>query len=149
MLHAVLLGSMGFLWQPKTDLHAMESSAATALYHDLNQKRRAHGLQRLELDVHLDDAAVSHVKEMATWNYFAHPSPNGASPFDRLRAAGCDYRFAGENIAMAPDEPIADRALFKSAPHRENILSPNYNRVGIAVMVNAAGDLLFVEDFTD
>ncbi len=149
MVHALLLSAIA-QWAPsRNDPHAVEAGAATALYRDLNRKRRVRGLPALSLDGRLDDAAVAHVADMATRNYFAHESPSGESPFDRLHAAGCDYRYAGENIAMAPDERIADSALFKSAPHRENILSPNYRRVGIAVMVNGSGDLLFVEDFSD
>ncbi len=149
MVHALLMAALAFRSPAANELHTIAAGAATALYRDLNRARRRHGLGALALDRRLDRAAIVHVADMARRNYFAHESPEGNSPFDRLRQAGCDYRYAGENIAMAPDERIADWALFRSPPHRENILSPNYRRVGIAVSVTAAGELLFVEDFSD
>jgi uncharacterized protein YkwD len=66
-----------------------------------------------------------------------------------MREAGCSYGYAGENIAQAPSERSADSALYASLPHRDNTLSPNYRRVGIAAMIAPNGELLFVEDFTD
>lgn len=148
MVHALMLSAM-WAMPRRVDTHAAEAQAATALYYSLNRERRERGLAPLVLDMRLDQAAINHVVEMSRRNYFAHVSANGESPFDRMRDAGCTYRYAGENLALATDERTADAALFASAPHRENTLSPNYRRVGIAVMFNDDGDLLFVEDFSD
>ena len=149
MGHALAL--LAFLWMPKNEERgrAAEARAATALYFDLNRERRSHGLTPLELDSRLSNAAVEHVVEMSDDDYFAHGSPDGQSPFDRMHNAGCSYNYAGENLALAPSERIADSALFASESHRQNTLSANYRRVGIAVMFDDAGELLFVEDFTD
>lgn len=147
MVHALILGTM--FAKPAVRTHAVEARAATALYYHLNEERRMRGLPALAIDARLSEAAVKHVIDMSEQNYFAHESTNGESPFDRMRDAGCKYSFAGENLAMAPDERVADSALFASAPHRNNTLSPNYRRVGIAVMFNTGGELLFVEDFSD
>ncbi|HZZ65142.1 MAG TPA: CAP domain-containing protein [Candidatus Baltobacteraceae bacterium] len=130
-------------------VHQAEATAATVLYYDLNAERRLRGLRPLELDAQLGEAAIRHVVEMDAGNYFAHESPGGGSPFDRMQAAGCKYNYAGENLAEAPTAEIADSALFASSPHRNNTLSPNYRRVGIAVILDAYGEFLFVEDFTD
>lgn len=148
MLH--VLGLLATMFMPRAEqVHLAEAAAATALYDDINNERRTHGLAPLELDPRLGQAAVEHIVDMNTRNYFGHVSPSGVSPFDRMRAAGCQYAYAGENLAEAPNERIADSALINSAPHRRNTLSANYRRVGIAVMVDAYGELLFVEDFTD
>lgn len=148
MVHT--LGLLATMFFPRhAPVHQAEAIAATALYDDLNQERRARGLAPLELDPRLGQAAIEHVVEMDTGGYFAHESPGGRSPFDRMRDAGCRYSYAGENLAEAPDEEIADSALFASPPHRTNTLSPNYHRVGIAVMLDRDGEFLFVEDFTD
>jgi len=147
MVHALIIGTI--LAMPRADVHAAEAQAATSLYYHLNEERRGRGLAPLALDARLSEAAVKHVVDMSSQNYFAHESASGESPFDRMREAGCSYRFAGENLALAPGEREADSALFASAPHRRNTLSPNYRRVGIAVMFNADGELLFVEDFSD
>lgn len=130
-------------------MHGLLLSAALSLFADINRERDAHGLPPVTLDTRLSDVASKHAGDMAANNYFAHESPAGASPFDRMRAAGCTYRYAAENIAMAPDEQVADRALFASTPHRENTLNSNYARVGIGVARGAHGELLFVEDFSD
>ena len=145
------LALLALLWMPPSQVHvhAAEARAATALYYDVNQERRTHGLPPLQLDSRLNQAAVEHVAEMSNAEYFDHTSLNGQSPFERMHDAGCAYTYAGENLAEAPSEHLAASALFASAPHRQNTLSVNYHRVGIAVMFNDAGELLFVEDFTD
>ncbi len=146
MVHALLLAAAVSLQRP-AGVHAVESRAALALFTALNAERRRDGVPALVLDTQLSEAALEHVADMARNNYFDHTSPSGISPFDRMRRYGCDFSYAGENIALAGDEAQADHALFKSAPHRENTLNPKFTRVGIAVMRAADGRMLFVEDF--
>ena len=149
---AVLLSVLGpalFHFPSAPQVHTAEARAATALYRDLNRERSSYGIPPLSLDGRLGTAAVSHVLDMIRNRYFSHETPSGETPFDRFTAAGCIYRFAGENIAMAPDEQLADWAIFGSAPHRRNILNPHYARVGIAAAYDARGQLFFVEDFSD
>ena len=124
-------------------------SAAIALLGDVNRERASHGLQPLRIDVRLSRVASAHAADMAQFNYFSHASRNGATPFDRMTAAGLPYRYAGENIAIAPDERTADTALFASAPHRANTLSASYTRIGIGIVPDEQGNLLVVEDFAD
>lgn len=144
-MHALMLATL--LMQHPVAPRISESRAATALYVHLNKERRAQGLPRLQLDPLLSDAALDHVQDMARNHYFEHTSPLGVSPFDRMRRVGCAFSYAGENIALASDETQADGALYKSAPHRANILNGRYTRVGIAVMYASDGRMLFVEDF--
>src|SRR5579864_8112468 len=116
MVH--VLGLLATMFLPRAEqVHQAEAVAATALYYDLNHERRAHGLPPLQLDARLGEAAIEHVVDMSTRNYFDHVSPTGQSPFDRMHAAGCEYGYAGENLAEAPSERIADSALFASVPH--------------------------------
>ena len=130
-------------------VQVMAIAMAMALFKDVNREREADGLQPLLLDARLSSVAVSHAGDMVSHNYFAHETADGISPFDRMRAAGCSFEFAGENIALASDERDADAALFSSAPHRQNTLSASYRRVGIGVATDADGDVYFVEDFSD
>lgn len=130
-------------------VHALVLGAAISLLGDVNRERAARGLQPLVLDARLSNVAAAHAEDMALRRYFSHVSQSGSSPFDRLRAAGLPFRYAGENIAMAPDERVADAALFASTPHRENTLSSSYRRIGIGVAKDEQGNLLFVEDFSD
>lgn len=130
-------------------VHAAVLSAALALLGDVNAERRSHGLAPLAIDARLSGVAASHAQDMAARGYFSHTGPGGASPFDRMRAAGIAYQYAGENIALAPDAATANAALFASPPHRENTLSAEYHHIGIAAARDAQGDLLFVEDFSN
>ncbi len=146
MVHALLLAAAVSLHRP-SGVHAAESAAASSLFAAVNAERRRDGVPPLVLDSQLSAVALERVEDMARNNYFAHISPSGISPFDRMRVHGCQFSYAGENIALAGDEVQADKALFKSVPHRTNTLSPKYDRVGIAVMYAADGRMLFVEDF--
>jgi uncharacterized protein YkwD len=130
-------------------VHAALMSVALALFNDVNRERQTHGLPPVVFDARLSGVATDHASDMAKNNYFAHESPSGQTPFERMKAAGCEYHFAAENIAMAPSERVADRALFASAPHRTNTLNLNYTRVGIGVATGSRGELFFVEDFSD
>lgn len=145
-MHALLLAAL--MVQPVLP-DAREARAATVLYARLNEERKQEGLPALVLDSGLSEAAVERVDDMARHDYFEHTSPSGITPFDRMRRLGCQFSYAGENIALADNAAEADSALFKSAPHRENTLNARFTRVGIAVMRNARGRLLFVEDFSD
>jgi len=145
-MHALLLAVLTIA-QPAGQA-PREARAATVLFEHLNEERQQNGLPPLILDTALSEAAVEHVADMARNNYFEHTSPHGVTPFDRMRRLGCSFSYAGENIALADDAAQADRALFRSAPHRDNTLNARFTRVGIAVMANAQGRLLFVEDFS-
>ena len=127
----------------------MALSLAIALFKDVNRERQAHGVRPLVLDARLSGVAGLHASDMMSRKYFAHLTPDGVSPFDRMRAAGCPFEYAGENIALASDEHDADAALFASFPHRQNTLSTSYRRVGIGVASDDDGDVYFVEDFSD
>jgi len=129
--------------------HAIFLAAALALVNDVNLERRSHGLTPVRVDSRLSEIANGHALDMAARDYFSHETPTGQTPFDRMRTAGCEYRYAGENIAMAPDVGIADASLLESTPHRANTLNPTFSRVGIGVARDMHGDLLFVEDFSD
>src|SRR6185503_18152883 len=66
--------------------------------------------------------------------YFAHETPEGLSPFDRMRAANVRFLVAGENLALAPTLSLAHTGLMNSPGHRANILRPQFGRVGIGIM---------------
>ena len=54
----------------------------------------------------LGDAARDHVIDMARNHYFDHDSPAGVTPFDRMRRYGCQFSYAGENIALGRVEAM-------------------------------------------
>ncbi|MDN3018362.1 CAP domain-containing protein [Paenibacillus sp. BSR1-1] len=97
-----------------------------------NQERAKNGLPALKVDVTLSKMAHEKSRDMSANGYFSHTSPTYGSPFDMMKKYGITYRYAGENIAMGqrtPEEVV--NAWMNSEGHRKNILSPNYNYIGV------------------
>lgn len=113
----------------------------------LNQSRRENGLAPLTLDPTLRDVARAHSEEMFRLGYFAHDSPVSGSPFARMKAAGVSDPAMGENLSYAPSVEVAERGLMRSPGHRANILSPDFSKVGIGVVVAPNGSKMFTQDF--
>lgn len=113
----------------------------------VNGERTARGLPPLALDPRLVAIARQHSEEMFRLKYFGHQSPVAGSPFDRLAAAGVSYSRAGENLAYAQSVAIAHRGLMESQGHRENILRPEFTRIGIGVISAGSYGRMFTQLF--
>ncbi|MEQ4203816.1 CAP domain-containing protein [Actinopolymorpha sp. B17G11] len=98
-----------------------------------NVERAEEGCGPLRADDRLRTAARGHSKDMAERGYFDHTSPEGTTPWDRMRAAGYDAP-GGENIAMGYPTPesVVD-AWMDSRGHRENILNCRFEAIGVGV----------------
>ena len=85
----------------------------------------------------LDQSAMMKAQDMLAKNYFAHDSPvDGAKPWEWFKAAGYNYTFAGENLAMNFSEAEeAVNAWLDSPSHQANIMNNNYDEIGVAVVV--------------
>lgn len=116
----------------------------------LNQERASRGLSSLTLDTgKLRDVARAHSRDMFARGYFAHDTPEGKTPFDRMREGGVTFLAAGENLAFAPDVEIAHKGLMNSPPHRKNILDPDFHRVGIGAISAGFRGEMFTQNFTN
>jgi uncharacterized protein YkwD len=113
----------------------------------VNQERVANGLSPLQADPELTEVARKHSADMFARGYFAHDTPEGLSPFDRMREANVRFTTAGENLALAPTIPVAHSGLMNSPGHRANILSPQFGRVGIGVMDGGMRGLMVSQEF--
>ncbi len=79
-------------------------------------------------------------------NYFAHNSPTYGTPFDMLRSFGISFTGAAENIASG--QRTAEEAMnswMNSTEHRENILNPTYNQIGVGVARDNDGNLFWTQ----
>ena len=113
----------------------------------VNKERVANGLNPLAPDPELTEVARSHSADMFARGYFAHDSPEGLSPFDRMRNANVRFTTAGENLALAPTMPVAHTGLMNSPGHRANILRREFGRVGIGVMDGGMRGLMVSQEF--
>lgn len=113
----------------------------------VNQERVAAGLNPLAPDPELTEVARRHSADMFARGYFAHDTPEGLTPFDRMRQANVRFLIAGENLALAPTIPVAHTGLMNSPGHRANILRPQFGRVGIGVMDGGMRGLMVSQEF--
>ena len=76
---------------------------------------------------------------MAEQNFFAHESPDGRSPFDRMEAAGYAGSPRSENIAAGNDtaEDTLDQWL-NSDGHCANIMDTLATELGVGFTENEA-----------
>jgi uncharacterized protein YkwD len=116
----------------------------------INRERAAHGELPLELNGQLQQAADSHTRDMLSADYFAHQSPDGQSPVDRVRASGyipgrtVGY-VIGENLAWGTLELSTPQAVVEawiaSPEHLANILEGQFRDTGIGVVPSVPSSL--------
>ena len=113
----------------------------------VNRERQAAGLQPLAADPELTEVARRHSADMFVRGYFAHDTPEGLTPFDRMREANVRFLTAGENLALGPSISVAHTGLMNSPGHRANILRREFGRVGIGVMDGGMRGLMVSQEF--
>lgn len=113
----------------------------------VNEERIANGLQPLAPDPELTEVARRHSADMFNRGYFAHDTPEGLTPFNRMRDANVRFLVAGENLALAPTVSVAHTGLMNSPGHRANILRPQFGRVGIGIMDGGMRGLMVSQEF--
>ena len=122
----------GLIGIPQT--YASEITSSNIVYLT-NQTRSAYGLNTLSNNGQLQAAALAKANNMFELQYWDHFGPNGESPWQFIRAAGYDYVYAGENLARGfrTSEGVHE-AWMASPTHKANIVSPNYEDIGVSVV---------------
>ena len=156
LVPAVLAATLGLAAPAAANPSACQSSHVTPSPESLvqveqtvlclvNAERTQRGLPRLAQDPRLDTAAAKHSTDMVRRDFFSHDAPSGASPSDRIRAAGYLRGARGwsiaENIAygtgsFATPQSIV-RGWMRSAGHKRNILHRGFSAIGIGVALGA------------
>lgn len=113
----------------------------------VNSERVKAGLRPLAADPELTVVARRHSADMFARGYFAHVTPEGLDPFQRMREANVSFLAAGENLALAPTLQIAHTGLMNSPGHRANILQKDFGRVGIGIMDGGFHGLMVSQEF--
>ncbi len=104
--------------------------------------------QPLAMNADLRESALAHSSDMLNRNYFAHNSPEGLTPFDRMQIAGYAFITAGENLAWRGSTGTLDPVstieaqhddLFidlgiQGRGHRVTMLAEQFREVGVAIV---------------
>lgn len=111
-----------------------------------NQDRQSRGLTPVRVDARLSAAARFHANEMARHREISHQFADEPELANRAGHAGAHFSLVTENVAEAPTSAKIHELWMQSAGHRANLLDPQVDSVGIAV-VQRDGELYAVEDF--
>ncbi|MBI2032587.1 MAG: hypothetical protein HYT09_02990 [Candidatus Levybacteria bacterium] len=117
----------------------------------VNNERKEKGIPPLILSDKLNTAASNKATDMFEKNYWSHNSPEGTTPWFFIKETGYNYVYAGENLARGFNTAHdLLNAWMASESHRENILSPNFEDVGFAVVsgtMDGEETILVVQEF--
>lgn len=122
-------------------------AAAEELFALANQSRAQAGLEPLQWDAALAEAAMRHCQRMAAEREISHRYGGEADLTARAAAAGAHFGLIEENIAVGSYAAQIHAGWMNSPGHRTNLLNAQVDHVGIAVIA-AQGVLYAVEDFS-
>lgn len=112
-----------------------------------NQERAQVGAGRLQWDPALAAAALYHCRRMAAEGPIAHQYRGEPDLAARAGEAGAHFSLIEENVAVGATADIIHESWMHSPGHRTNLLNPEVDRVGIAV-VASRGVLYAVADYS-
>jgi hypothetical protein len=126
--------------------HAGPSRREQQLLDLVNHEREKAGLNKLEWNDRLAEAAEAHSKLLAENRDLSHQFSGEPILQERVGATRLRFNSVAENVAAAPDVDTAHTALMKSPGHRANILHQDYNAIGISI-VERNHELFITQDF--
>ncbi|MEK5231237.1 CAP-associated domain-containing protein [Lysinibacillus sp. FSL K6-0232] len=113
---------------------ARQKSFEELTVHLMNQARVSEGIAALSYASQYNQIGRLHSLDMVTNQYFDHTNLKGQEPWDRMKAGGIEYSYAGENIAYGQYSAIyAHEALMNSLGHRQNILQAKFTHAFVGV----------------
>jgi cysteine-rich secretory family protein len=130
---------------PGEDAPDTAGDPRAALYAMVNAARASEHRAPLERDARLESLAQEHAEAMLRARKTAHDTGDGDLN-RRLERAGLELS-AGENVAHAGSATLAQRALWASPSHRENLLFRGFDAVGIGLASDADGTLWVCQVF--
>lgn len=134
-------------------IHAQKINSATNLtvaeqylFAAANEDRAIQGLPPLRFDPVLAEASSFHAREMADHQEISHQFDGEPELAARGASAGAHFSLITENVGEAPSSVIIHNLWMHSPGHRANLLDPNVDSIGIAI-VTRDNQLYAVEDF--
>ena len=111
-----------------------------------NQARAAAGAGPLKWDAALAAAARQHCLRMAAEGPISHQYSGEPDVSARANQAGAHFSLIEENVAIGPTPAAIHDEWMHSPRHRDNLLNPEVDRVGVA-LVASRGVLYAVADY--
>jgi uncharacterized protein YkwD len=118
-----------------------EASFEASLVKQINAVRQARGLRPFTVSAKLAAAATQHSREMGTYGYFEHESPDRSPFWKRIEqwypSSGWRSWGVAENILYSSPDLSAGYAVssWMSSPgHRANLLSRSWREIGVAAV---------------
>lgn len=111
-----------------------------------NRARAAQGAGPLKWDAALARAARQHCLRMAAEGPISHRYAGEPDVEERAGQAGAHFSLIEENVAVGPDPAAIHDEWMHSPGHRANLLNPEVDRLGVAV-VASRGSLYAVADY--
>lgn len=125
----------------------------------VNNERAKVGVDPLRINEQLDRAADLHSQDQADMNRMTHDGSNGSSMGSRISDSGYNWSNVAENVsqvALDPDtvmyggtgfENIGITGWMDSPGHRNNILDPNLEEIGVGYSTSADGSPYWTQTF--
>jgi uncharacterized protein YkwD len=114
----------------------------------VNNERLKVGIDPLLINEQLNRAADYHSQDQAATNTMSHIGSDGSDVADRIQNVDYQYSVAGENVAFGYLDPEAVvTAWMGSEGHRENILNPDFQEIGIGSASGSDGSIYWTQDF--
>jgi hypothetical protein len=121
---------------PQTTFAAYPTLYASGVLAYTNVERHRQGLPFLTSNTQLSQAAYAKLQDLFARQYFAHEAPvSGDTVSEVATRYGYTYLAVGENLALGDftSNKHVVESWMGSPGHKENILSPKYTEIGIAV----------------
>lgn len=137
----------GLNYQGQTTALRDQRSDAEQIFALGNQARDQAGVGPLEWDPALAASALAHCRRMAQEGPIAHRYGGELDVSGRAAQAGAHFSLIEENVAVGPSPESIHEEWMQSPGHRQNLLSPKVDHVGIAVIADR-GVLYAVADYS-
>lgn len=132
---------------PSEENISVLSDDEKAILELVNSARTTAGVGKITYSEELAKVAMDKAEDMVENGYFSHQSNIYGTPFEMMRSYGISFKAAAENIAGNQTVERAFYSWMASDSHKENILNPDYDEMGVGVCISPVYGKIIVQMF--